>query len=275
MSSTLQSSSEIVRFRRTVWGYYRAHGRRMPWRENTSEFSVVVSEVMLQQTQVSRVTEKFQEFTRLFPNFAALAEASDTEILRSWQGLGYNRRAFWLRTLAQVVCEKYDGQLPRTVEELDALPGIGPATARSIAAFAFNAPVCFIETNIRRVFIHHFFTDNESVPDSMILPFVEAALPKSRAREWYWALMDYGAYLARAVENPNRRSKHYHKQSRFEGSVRQLRGAIIRSLLSQPQTAEKLSAALKRPQPEIVSVLAKLIEEGFVSQRGKRYVIRG
>lgn len=224
----------IVAFRELVWDYYRDHARAMPWRDQPSPYNVVISEVMLQQTQVSRVLQKYPLFVALFPNFASLAAARTVEVLAAWQGLGYNRRALNLQRLAQAVIEQHDGQLPADPTQLIKLPGIGPGTAGSIAAFAFNEPVTFIETNIRRVFLHHFFADHADVPDSDLLPLINKTLDREHPREWYYALMDYGTHLASSVPNPNRRSKHYTRQSRFEGSDRQIRGAIIRLLLEFP-----------------------------------------
>ncbi len=148
-------------------------------------------------------------------------------------------------------------------------PGIGPGTAGSIAAFAFNKPVVFIETNIRRVFIHHFFPDAEAVDDAELYPLIEAALDKTNPREWYYALMDYGAFLATTVSNPNRRSQHYTRQSKFEGSDRQIRGELIRILLEFPVlTAEDILRRFPdEPSERIIKLLAQLTKEGFFQQQ--------
>src|ERR1700728_3957745 len=147
----------IASFSKTMWDYYTRNGRNLPWREDVTPYGVVVSEIMLQQTQVTRVAAKFNPFLKKFPDFAALAKASTIEVLREWQGLGYNRRGLNLQRLAKIVTEKYGGKLPKMYEELLELPGIGPNTAGSIMAFAFNIPRAFIETNIRSVYIHFFF----------------------------------------------------------------------------------------------------------------------
>ena len=221
----------IAQFRDIIWQYYREHRREMAWRETTDPYAIFVSEVMLQQTQVARVHTKYAEFMAAFPDFSSLAAAPLEEVLRVWQGMGYNRRAKMLRDAARMVMETFGGRLPETPEGLVTLPGIGPATAASIAAFAYNAPVVFIETNIRRVFIHFFFPNEEKVHDDRIRPLVRQTLDWMNPREWYYALMDYGAMLKGAIENPNRRSHGYTVQSSFSGSDREIRGRVLRYLL--------------------------------------------
>ena len=262
-------SVSIPTFRRIVWDYYRQHRRNMPWRDDHSPYSVVVSEVMLQQTQVSRVLEKYPLFMRTFPGFEQLAAATMVDLLAVWQGMGYNRRALNLQKLARQVVADHDGQLPQDSKQLQQLAGIGPGTAGSIAAFAFNQPVVFIETNIRRVTIHHFFSDHSDIPDSDLLPIIERSLDRHNPREWYYALMDYGTYLAKIVPNPNRRSKHYAVQSKFEGSDRQIRGAIVRLLLEFPVlTAQDVANRFpEEPSERITRILDQLTKEGFLQQR--------
>jgi A/G-specific adenine glycosylase len=217
-------------FRRVVWNAYREHYRPMEWRDDPSPYKVFVSEVMLQQTQVVRVRSRFSVFVDRFGSFGELAAASFSAVLEVWSGLGYNRRARRLLESARIIRDHYRCVLPRDPEKLRELPGIGAATAGSIAAFAYNVPAVFIETNIRRVFLHHFFPGRDSVRDREILPLVEATLDHSNPREWYWALMDYGTILAERGANANQRSAHYTVQSPFEGSDRQLRGIILRDL---------------------------------------------
>lgn len=232
---------------------------------------------MLQQTQVSRVRTKYTEFITELPSFEQLAAAPQAEVVRLWQGLGYNRRALWLKAAAKMVVSEFDGQLPTEPTELRKLPGIGPNTAGSIAAFAFNAPVVFIETNIRRVFIHHCFADREGVNDAEILPLIEQALDGEEPREWYWALMDYGSYLATQLPNPNRRSKHYTKQSKFAGSDRQIRGEVLRLLLSGAISRQDLSTRLDHLEVNtlrVQKILDDLAREGFISCTKDQYKLR-
>jgi len=258
-----------------IWRYYKENGRHdLPWRHDTSPYSIVVSEVMLQQTQVTRVLKKYPEFLEEFPSFEALASAELEDVLRVWQGMGYNRRAISVRKLAQEVVGKYQGTLPETPKLLIELPGIGKGTAGSIAAFAHNYPAPFIETNIRRVYIHFFFSEQEKVSDDEIMTLVRDTIDIARAREWYWALMDYGSKLAKEVVNPNRRSKHYRVQSKFEGSNRQVRGAILKVLLAcGPLSLAGLAEETAMPQLRIAPSVAQLVKEGFVREDQNQYYL--
>lgn len=223
------------KFQQIIWDYYRTHGRNLPWRNTHNPYHILISEIMLQQTQVARVLLYYQRFLRAFPNFSTLSRASLASIIRIWQGLGYNRRALYLQKLAKIVRKQYGGKLPKDPALLAKLPGIGKATAGATTAFAFNTPSPFIETNIRRVFIHFFFPHTEKVSDTQILPIVEKTINRRNPREWCYALMDYGAMLGREGENPNRRSKIYHRQPPFAGSDRELRGKIIAILAHKNQ----------------------------------------
>jgi A/G-specific adenine glycosylase len=263
------NAERIAAFRDRIWEYYHDHGRDLPWRHDPTPYQVFVSEVMLQQTQVSRVLVKYQAWLEAFPDFEALAAASVADLLAQWQGMGYNRRALWLQRAAQRIVSEHGGVLPRDPAVLVALSGIGPHTAGSIAAFAYDAPTVFIETNIRRVFIHEFFEDREGVDDKELRPLIEAALDREYPREWYYALMDYGAVLAKQVPNPNRRSKHYAKQSQFEGSLRQIRGEVLRQLLAGPR------AEFEIEDERLPQVLEALLGEGFIVKQSGSYHLPG
>ncbi len=227
------TSGEACAFRRTVYAYYRRCNRRLPWRGRKDPYGILVSEFMLQQTQAKRVAGYYPAFLRAFPSFRALAQAELREVLRAWQGLGYNRRALLLQRLAREVIERHGGRLPVSAEELIKLPGIGKATAGALLAFAFNKPAVFIETNIRSVFLHHFFPRQNNVSDADLLPLVSSTLDTKNPRRWYWALMDYGVFLKKKYANPSRRSAHHARQVPFEGSDRQLRGKLTRMLLGR------------------------------------------
>ena len=229
---------------------------------------------MLQQTQVERVIEKYQRFISAFPDFSSLSQASLHDILSIWQGLGYNRRAIALKQIAHEVITKYDGILPSCADILIQLPGIGKATASAIAAFAFNQPVVFIETNIRRVFIHFFFQDRDNVKDSELLPLIEKALDQDNPRQWYYALMDYGVMLKKEVSNPNRKSFHYQRQAPFQGSRRQLRGLVLKVVLQAPKITESaLIRKLKKEPKKIKETLKQLQMEGFIRKERNTYSI--
>lgn len=262
-------------FKQPIWDYYHAHGRHdLPWRlpdanGNFDPYKIMVSEVMLQQTQVSRVIPKFQVFITKFPDPQALAAASLGEVLACWSGLGYNRRAKFLWQAAQAVAQDHGGKLPSEREQLIKLPGIGVNTAGAILAYAFDRPVVFIETNIRTVFIHHLFTDGEQVADAAIAELITATLPPAQTREWYWALMDYGTHLKQTVGNASRRSKVFAKQSKFEGSRRQVRGKALKLLNNGSQTETQLQAQVS--DERLNEVLQALIVEGLVAKTDHGY----
>lgn len=267
---------EAVRlFLEAIYDHYRKHGRKLPWRETREPYHILVSEIMLQQTQVERVLNKYVQFIAVFPDFSALAEASLKEVLEIWQGLGYNRRALALKECASIVMNNFGGRLPSSRDTLLTFPGIGNATASAICAFAFDQPTILIETNIRRVFIHFFFYGVEYVKDAEIIPLVKDTLDASRPREWYYALMDYGAMLGGQGANPNRRSAHYKRQSPFQGSNRQMRGLILKTLTAgHPLSKRQLSKKLEKTPEKVNAVLAELEREGFIEKRGDRYALR-
>lgn len=266
----MPSTDEIIGIRNIVWDYYHDNGRHdMPWRHDEhNPYHIMVSEIMLQQTQVARVVMKYREFLMKFPTVAALAAAPLGEVLIIWSGLGYNRRAKFLHQAAQMVVEEYGGVFPQTSAELVRLPGIGVNTAGAILAYAYNQPVVFVETNIRTVIIHHFFADDSSVPDKAILEIAEQLLDPEHPREWYWALMDYGSYLKKTVGNLNRQSKTYAKQSTFAGSKRQIRGQVIRKLAAAAQTPAQLEQEIA--DERLQEVLADLLAEGLIVKQGAR-----
>ncbi len=256
---------QIQEFKKIIGDYYKKNKRHLPWRNTKNPYNILVSEIMLQQTQVARVLIKYSQFIDKFPDFKTLSEASLADVLLVWQGMGYNRRAMYLKKIAEIVTTKFKGRMPSDTKILATFPGIGKTTAHSICAFAFNIPTIFIETNIRRVFIHSFFKDGQKINDKEILPLVETTLDPQNPREWYYALMDYGAMLVKKVENPNRRSKHYSKQSQFEGSTRQLRGKALRHLLQYGYIEEQAFPK---------AVLTQMEKEGFIREKKGKYIIR-
>lgn len=263
------SVDKVCSFQRIVYNHYRAHGRELPWRKTEDPYEILVSEVMLQQTQVPRVIEKYEEFLRAFPDIHSLARAPLREILNVWQGLGYNRRALALKKTAEQVLSRFSGRIPSNVDSLTSFPGIGNATACAICAFAFNQPTVFIETNIRTVFIHHFFDNKNGVRDAHILPFVAQSLDHKNPRVWYYALMDYGAALKKRHGNPNTKSAHYQRQGRFEGSNRQIRGAILQALVREERIDERVLLGNARFTAEAVRRnLERLEKEGLIARTG-------
>ena len=297
----------------------RAEGRRLyrdlPWRRTRDPYQIWLSEVMLQQTQVPRVEQRMPAWLERFPSVEALAAASAADVLEAWQGMGYNRRALALHEAACQIVDRYDGVFPHDAAELRALPGIGPATAQGIRAFAFDLPGVYLETNVRTVFLHHFFPDVPGVPDRELIPLIEAACPAAPAgsadagdadddpagryavpqdaedtpRNWYYALLDYGAYLKKTVPNPSRRSAGHVRQSRFEGSRRQKRAEVVRMLLAARDAEpaglsfDEVLAGLDAFEHQagrepverslVKELLGALTREGFCAERDGRWLI--
>ena len=271
---------QLIDFTEKVVGQGRALYRDLPWRNTRDPYAIWLSEVMLQQTQVSRVDGRWQRWLTRFPTVDALAAASTADVLEEWQGMGYNRRALALLHAAQEVSAA-GGVFPEDEAALRALPGIGPATAAGIRAFSFNRHAVYLETNVRAVFLHELFPNEEDVPDRELIPLVDATCPPDGGdhltdpRSWYYALLDYGAYLKKTLPNPSRRSRTYVRQSRFEGSNRQKRAALVRVLLERREgiSTEELAAELSSQEvlagrdalssDEVSAIVEQLEKEGF------------
>ena len=267
---------ELESFRKNVLSFYQAQGRTFPWRITQNPYEIVVSEFMLQQTRTELVEKKYLPFLAAFPNLEALAEAPLSTLLSHWKGLGYNRRAIYLQEFARYALTQWKGNIPSDPTLLKQRKGLGEYTSRAIPTFAYNIPHVFIETNIRRVFLHHFFPDKEGVHDREILPWVEKTLHREHPRAWYYALMDYGAYLAKKFPNSNRRSKHFIRQASLEGSRIQLLGRILSALLQAECALDigTLAARVSFSSEETKQVLQQLSAEGFVAEEAGVYRIR-
>lgn len=293
--------------------------RDFPWRQTCDPYAIWISEVMLQQTQVSRVEARWDAWMERFPDVRSLSDAPAADVLEQWQGMGYNRRALNLGAAAREIVRTYGGEFPRSAAALEALPGVGPATAQGIRSFAFDLPGIYLETNVRAVFLHHLFPGVEGVTDRELAPLVEAACPAGACvcgggdeaveasdhgrygpyadpqdegdtpRNWYYALLDYGAQLKRTVGNPSRRSRGYARQSAFEGSRRQKRAEVVRILLAEHESdtgssLDEVTATLNRLEREagrdavdaetVASILGDLAREGFCCEDGGRWRIR-
>ncbi len=274
---------DLAAFRSLVLERGRELYRDLPWRRTRDPYEIWISEVMLQQTQTTRVDGRWQRWLERFPTPSALAAAEPADVLEEWQGLGYNRRALALHRAAQAVAA-LGGELPAETAALEALPGVGPATAAGIRAFAFDLPSVYLETNVRTVLLHELFPDEERVSDRTLVPILretcpaDASDPADDPRAWYYALLDYGAYLKRTVPNPSRRSASHARQSRFEGSHRQKRAELLRVLLAHrgepggvglSAICEELASveekAGRRPisASEVEALLGELSREGF------------
>ncbi|MFP4301747.1 MAG: A/G-specific adenine glycosylase [Spirochaetaceae bacterium] len=268
--SELPEAGRDAAFIERVWRFHRTYRRPMAWRDEITPYGVFVSEVMLQQTQVARVRERYPRFLSRFPSFEALAAAPLREVLEEWSGLGYNRRGRFLQEAAKRIVAEFGGRLPEEPERLRELPGIGESTAGSIVAFAFNRPVLFLETNIRTVYIHYFFPRESGVGDRELLPIVERTLSREEPREWYYALMDLGVLIKARVGNLTRKSRSYTPQSPFKGSLREVRGAVLRLLsrTDRPVARREIEEALHFDTHRIDRSLLDLSREGLIVGEG-------
>ncbi len=272
----LPDDASVESFRQFIRERGRELYRDLSWRNTQDPYAIWISEVMLQQTQVARVAGRWERFIGRFPTVDALAASSSADVLEEWQGMGYNRRALALHKAAGICSSEYSGSLPDCEPELLALPGIGSATAAGIMAFAYDRPSVYVETNVRAVFIHHFFPDASGVSDKEICALVKRCCPACDVRGWYYALLDYGAYLKRNHSNPARRAKAYSRQSAFEGSRRQKRAWVVREVLACGEgiSADRLHESLceserRAGRPEVEreafdSIVADLESEGFL-----------
>ncbi len=263
---------DIPQFQRLILDWGRQNRREMPWRDTRDPYRILVSEVMLQQTQVSRVLPKYEEFLHEFPDLDALADASQPRLLRVWQGLGYWNRAIRLRAAARMIVNEFGGVFPQDPATLRNLPGIGPYTAGAVACFAFGSTEPFLDTNIRRVYLFFFFPGEDEVSDNSIMEIARRAVWTEDPRKWGYALFDYGAVEIRD-RTINRRSRHHSRQSAFEGSFRSYRTLALRHVLAQEGTsvsrthlegflAERLSTTDNSYTPE--EVLDALISDGLL-----------
>ncbi len=270
----MSASTHSVGLKKATVAHYKKAGRHvLPWRKRSTPYRVFVSEVMLQQTQVDRVVPKFNAFIKTFPSWRALAEANLTEVYARWQGLGYNRRAKYIRDAARLVVER-GKDLPNDLEFIQSLPGVGPYTAGAVRAFAYGESAPFIETNIKTAVLHHCFAHKRVVRNEEILKVLTRLEPKRGAPSvaWYSALMDYGAHLKSVGVQLNAKTVGYKKQTAFKGSLRQVRGAVMRSL-GRGSTIAQLKRKTKFAEPEISLALSALIKESLVQKKNNRYTL--
>ena len=277
------SPEQVAAFQEKIRALGAELYRDLPWRNTRDPYQILVSEVMLQQTQVARVLTRWPAWIDEFPTLEALAAVPLARVLEAWQGMGYNRRALALKRLAQACVDEHGGQMPRGYKELVALPGVGPATAAGVRAFAFGEPGVYLETNVRAVMLHEFFPGEENVSDKRVAAVVAQTCDASDPRAWYYALLDYGAHLKKTLPNPSRRSAHHTRQSKFEGSHRQKRAWILRYLIdanttgvdaTQAAIASELCAAERAagrgepPASEVAQILEEMAAEGLISCSG-------
>jgi A/G-specific adenine glycosylase len=265
-------NTKELEFVKTVWGYYGQHGRTMPWREPEPDgcfdpYKILVSEMMLQQTQVERVAPKFKAFIKQFPNLEVLAQATLYEVIELWSGLGYNRRAKYLHDAAKELSRK---PFPQAVEELTKYKGIGPNTAAAVLVYSYNKPLIFVETNIRTVYTYHFFNQQTAIKEIAYCKKLAITIDADNAREWYWALMDYGTYLKKNGVRNNAQSEQHIKQNKFEGSMRQIRGEVIRQAQKNVFVSDLIKVI---PDERLIKALEALQKDGLVKVNNGRLSI--
>ncbi len=262
---------------RALLAWYRRRGRTLPWRETDDPYPRLVSEVMLQQTQVARVIPRYGTFLARFPTVEALAAAPLGQVLAEWSGLGYYRRAVNLHRAARRVAEQ---GWPTTARELRSLPGVGPYTASALACFSFGEQVAAVDTNLRRVLSRW---QGRPLQGSELGNIASSELPAGEASPWNQAVMDLGASICTprkplCSECPVRRwcagpeaSPAAAPRAAYEGSTRQARGAIIHSLTTGPSSCMSLVSRTGLPADRIERALSSLVDEGLVEVEGNWY----
>lgn len=277
----MTDKQRIAQFNRTLFQWHKKNYRAMKWRDTSDPYHILVSEIMLQQTQVARVREKYAEFIKKFPTVKKLAQAPLREVLVLWSGLGYNRRAKYLHQCAKEVAVKYSGKFPNTYEELAALPAIGRSTAGALLAFSFGHDTPMIDTNIRRILSRAFF--KKSIPsDKELYAFASSIIPRGKGRAWNYAMLDLGATLCTARGHSDEcplSGLHgavsdfiYKKpQKKFAGSDRFYRGKLLRHLILHKRILlSVVPKILELPEAKTAPIIKKLIAEKLIEIHGTR-----
>ncbi|MBS3749846.1 MAG: Fe-S cluster assembly protein HesB [Candidatus Thermoplasmatota archaeon] len=267
MKNNLPTEQDIKKFQHKVFHFYEEYKRDLPWRKTNDAYKILVSEFMLQQTQVSRVINYYTRWMNTWPTVHSLANETYKNVLQAWMGLGYNRRAMYLHNTANIIVDEFDGDVLSAVNHYEKLPGIGLYTAKAIQIFAANADIATVDTNIRRILINEFDLD-ESISDKELFQLAKQCLPKGKSRNWHNALMDYGA-----LHLTSRKTgiKPKTQQSNFQGSDRQIRGKILRLLLKEDQSAYQLQKELKVESERLSKILNKMVDEKTVGKTNKNY----
>lgn len=260
----------IKRFQQKIFQFYTENKRTLPWRNTTDPYKILLSELMLQQTQVNRVIDYYTRWIALWPTIDALACARRTEVLKEWMGLGYNTRAVRLHQAAKIIVAEFDSDVIAAMTQYKEIPGIGRYTSHAVQIFSTNADLVTVDTNIRRILIKEFDLP-ENVPDATLWAIAQRCLPKGRSRDWHNALMDYGS-LIQTTRTTGIKPKT--TQSRFDGSDRQLRASIIRMLLQHDESPEYLSKVLHIEHARLMKILEKLIHENIVTQNNNRFSLK-
>jgi len=263
-------ANKIQRFQQKVFSFYQRYGRKLPWRNTTDPYRILVSELMLQQTQVLRVIPYYEQWIARWPTLVALASASRADVLKVWMGLGYNTRAVYLHKAVQKIVAKYDGDVIAAMKQHQEIPGVGRYTAQAVQIFSTNADLVTVDTNIRRIFIAEFHL-SEDLSTRKLWEVAEQCLPLGRSREWHNALMDYGALQQTAKKTGIRPTS---QQSQFDGSDRQLRAAILRLLLRGPCLFDTIHDVVGGEQMRLRKILGKMVDEELLVLQNKRYQVK-
>jgi A/G-specific adenine glycosylase len=268
--SNTVSEEKIKRFQKKVFLFYKKNKRDLPWRKTTDPYKILLSELMLQQTQVKRVVVYYEKWIARWPTIHALASADLTEVLQVWMGLGYNTRAINLHKTAKKIVAMFDGDVLRAMQQYNELPGIGKYTSQAVQIFSTNADLVTVDTNIRRIFISEFHLP-EKISEHELWILAEQCLPVGKSRDWHNALMDYGALHLTAHKTGIRPTT---RQTRFEGSDRQIRAQILRHVLEKPMTDSELTQRLKIDQERLGPILEKMINERILMKKNKTYLLK-
>lgn len=263
----------LLSFQHKIFSYYDRYGRDLPWRKTTDPYHILLSEVMLQQTQVDRVVDYYQRWLKKWPTLVDLAQAERTDVLRMWMGLGYNNRAVNLHKAVQKIVSEYNGEVITAMNNYKNIPGIGPYISHAVRIFSTNENIVTVDTNIRRILIHEFQLD-ESVSDKELWEIALNCLPKGKSRKWHNALMDYGATLLTARKTG---IKPKTQQSKFEGSDRQIRAKIVRYLLknNKPASIKQLMSIVDEKKSErLQKIVQGMVEDELLVSTGEVYSLR-
>ena len=269
------SKRRIQKLQKHIFLWWRKHRRNLPWRQTHNPYRIVVSEIMLQQTQVSRVLLRYAEFIKAFPTVQKLSKATPAAVLRIWKGMGYNRRALYLHKMAKTVMAEYGGKFPKSEKLLTKLPGLGTYTARAVLVFAYRQELAAVDTNIRKI-ITHFFFDDTPQKEKIIQEAAAVVMPKGKSWEWHQALMDYGALELYNLKRPERLSRAKSRDSRrtsipFKDSNRFFRGRIIDMLrekdMKELELIDEYIGKYDRSEDFILSIIAGLQKDALVVRK--------
>jgi len=260
------SKKNIQAFQQKIFDWWKGHKRDLPWRHTHDPYKIMVSEVMLQQTQVSRVLMRYAEFIEVYPDVQSLAKAKTSDVLKIWKGMGYNRRALYLHQAAKIISEKYHNHFPLSQQLLSKLPGVGKYTARAILVFAHKKDIAMVDTNIRKIITHFFFQDKKQ-PENVIQDLADQLLPKGKSWQWHQALMDLGSQMQTIS---NAKCPMSNKKLPFRESNRFFRGRIV-DLLREKGWKETalLREMVKRHGKDVQfykKILEKLLQEGLLTR---------